>query len=413
MDNTTIPNETVFRKCLSLLPFDDFSCSYLDNGVKKLTTANLHRIAVAAQLGNWASYTEMEERIRAMKDSEELFGLSSISGSQLSRRINDLPTSHPQRLFFTAVKQLKELTHDQKGIPSLGRLNLIDSSSLHLAPQMGKWAYVSQDKNSVKLHTRLVVDSPEIGYPDQVIPSTGNVDDREVVLELVTDPGATYVMDRGYVDYTKMDQWVKDEIDFAMRINAKHKANILETYETPQKSRVLLDAKVIMGSAYIQMQNPVRLVEFTDDHGRYYRVVTTRWDLKAEEIAELYRCRWMIELFFKWLKQHLRLVKLQSTKPQGIWNQIFFAMTAFCLVLYIRLLERSGKTTWQVLNLLRIYADRTWKAFWQVLHRTPERTSKGRQKSQQPREAVPLNGAGVAKVKPVGERRCKTAKYLK
>lgn len=410
MDN--IPKNSVLRQCLSLLPFEAFSSVFLDYGVKKLTSANLFRIAVGAQLANWASYSEIEEQIRAMADSQELFGLTTISGSQLSRRINDLPTTYPQRLFFAGVHKLRELTVSQKRTSTLGQLNLVDSSSLRLAPNMGKWAYVKHDNNSVKFHTRFVLAAPDIGYPDLVIPSTGNFDDRELALELVTDPNAIHVMDRGFVDYIKMDQWVRDNILFAMRINERHTATVLEGYDIPpDNNRVHLDAKVILGKAK-RMKHPLRLVEFTDDTGRKYRIATNAWDMSAQDIMEVYRSRWMIELFFKWLKQHLRLVKLQSTKPQGIWNQIFFAMIAYCLVLYVRLTEQSAKSVWDVLKLVRIYIKHAWETFWYALHRQPGRPSKGRQKPGKPAAPLQLDGAGVAKVKAVGEMRRKTAKYF-
>ncbi|WP_396125438.1 transposase [Bacillus sp. Marseille-Q3570] len=197
-----------------------------------------------------------------------------------------------------------------------------------------------------------------------------------------------------------------------MRINDKHKTTILETYEVLSE-KVLTDAKVVMGSVHNRMKNALRLVEFKDEKGRFYRVVTNRWDLSAEEITELYKCRWLIELFFKWLKQHVRLVKLQSTKPQGIWNQIFFVMTAYCLALYVRIMEKTKKSAWRVLELLRIYAGRSWDAFWSVLHRKPQHSSKGRQKTNSPRSPVKQDSAGVALVKPIGEKRSKTAKYFK
>jgi hypothetical protein len=410
MDNTILSNQTVFSKCLSLLPFDSYKPSLLDWGVKKLTTSNLMRICVAAQLGKWESYTQIEEQIRARKDSKKLFGVTSISGSQISRRVNSLPTTFAQDLFLMSVKKLKDVTNSKNGHPTFGKLHVVDASSLHLGPTLGNWAYVTHNRNQVKFHTRLVVASPEEAFPDKVIPSTGNVDEREVVMQLVTDPDATYLFDRGYVDYKKIDEWVENKFLFAIRINDKHIATVLETYENHDE-KVLTDAKVILGSK--PMKHPIRLVEFKDEEGRIYRIATTRWDLSAGEVAELYRCRWVIELFFKWLKQHLRLVKLQSTKPQGIWNQIFFAMTAYCLALYVQIIEGSKKTAWRVLELIRIYAQQSWDAFWKVLHRRPQRISKGRQKNNQPRGPEELNDGGVAFVKPVGEKRSKTAKYFK
>ncbi|RTZ51707.1 IS4 family transposase [Bacillus sp. SAJ1] len=409
MDNLSISNHSVFSKCLSLLPFDSFKPYLLDWGVKKLTTANLLRICVAAQLGKWESYTQIEEQIRARNDSKELFGVSTISGSQISRRVNSLPTTLAEELFLTAVKKLQEVTTFKGGHSIFGKLHVVDASCLHLGPTLGKWAYVTHNRNQVKLHTRLVVASPDEAFPDKVIPSTGNVDEREVVMELVTDPDATYLFDRGYVDYTKIDEWIDNGILFAIRINDNHKTTSMETYKT-HSEKVITDAKVILGSK--PMKNSVRLVEFKDEEGRLYRIATSRWDLSAEEVAELYRCRWVIELFFKWLKQHLRLVKLQSTKPQGIWNQIFFAMTAYCLALYVRIVEETKKTTWRVLELLRIYSEKTWDTFMRVLHRKPQRASTGRKKSVQPRSPVELVDGGVAVVKPVGEKRSKTAKYF-
>lgn len=409
MDNNIIPSKSVFSKCLSLLPFEKFKPYLLDWGVKKLTTANLLRICVAAQLGKWESYTQIEEQIRARTDSKELFGVSSISGSQVSRRVNALPTTIAQDLFLLAVQKLQEVTKSKKGHPTFGKLHVVDGSCLHLGPTFGKWAYVTQNRNQVKLHTRLVVASSDISFPDKVIPSTGNVDEREVVMKLVTDPDATYLFDRGYVDFGKMDTWIEQNILFAIRINDKHKAQVIEEYDIHEE-KVLADAKVTLGAK--PMKHSLRLVEFKDDEGRFYRIATTRWDLSAGEVAELYRCRWVIELFFKWAKQHLRLVKLQSTKPQGIWNQIFFAMTAYCLASYVKIVEDTNKTAWRVLELLRIYAEQCWDNFWKALNRRPERASEGRKKSHPNKMTEELDDGGVAVVKPVGEKRSKTAKYF-
>ncbi len=410
MNNVSIPNNSVMSKCLSLLPFDSFSSGYLDSGVKKLTTPNLLRICIATQIGKWESYTEIEEQIRARKDSIDLFGLTSISGSQISRRVNSLPSTIAQSLFLMAVRKLLEVTESSKGLPTFGKLHVVDASCLHLGPTFGKWAYVTHNRNQVKIHTRLVVASPEEVFPDKVIPSTGNVDEREVVMELVTDPDATYLFDRGYVDYSKIDEWIENKIQFALRINDNHKTTYLEKYPN-EDPKIITDARVVLGSK--PMKHALRLVEFKDDEGRLYRIATSRWDLKASEVAELYRCRWIIELFFKWLKQHLRLVRLQSTKPQGIWNQIFFAMTAYCLALYVKITEESRKTPWRVLELIKIYANQCWHDFRKAVHRNPERTSKGRRKNNLPRGPEIQDDCGVAVVKPVGEKRSKTAKYFK
>jgi IS4 transposase len=84
------------------------------------------------------------------------------------------------------------------------------------------------------------------------------------------------------------------------------------------------------------MKQKVRLIEYEDENGRFYRVVTTRYDLSAEEIANIYRHCWQIELYFKWMKQHLRLVKLFSYKLQAVWNHLFMALIGHLIVLKLK-----------------------------------------------------------------------------
>ena len=125
---------------------------------------------------------------------------------------------------------------------------------------------------------------------------------------------------------------------------------------------------------------PIRLVAFQDEKGRHYRVVTSRWDLSAAEIARIYKNRWLIELFFKWVKQHLNMIQLHSFDPTAVWNQLFLSLIAFAVSLLVKLRLQTKKTLWAVVKLLRIYSCDTWEAFIEALNRPPTRKSKGRQK---------------------------------
>ncbi|MFJ8246320.1 transposase [Peribacillus asahii] len=91
-------------------------------------------------------------------------------------------------------------------------------------------------------------------------------------------------------------------------------------------------------------KKPIRYIEFIDEKNRTYRTLTTKFDLTDLQIMETYRNRWIIELFFKWIKQHLKLTKIWSTKPKGIWNQMFLALVAFGLSLMVKLETKSQKT---------------------------------------------------------------------
>lgn len=387
-------------QCLSFVPFErlpKLSVHQLDRGKKKLFTIPLLKVFIAAQLREWRSYGEMQEGLLADEFLHEELGISSISGAQLCRRIAQVPTNLLEELFLQTVAELQPLCKDLKGLSEdIGKLKIIDSSSFKLPATLCNWAYVKSDWSGVKVHVRLAVDSPAVTYPEKIVPSLGGVDDRKGANCLIVDTDATYVMDRGYIDYGAMDNWVTGGIHFVVRLWKNSKANVIEEYPIAPNSNIVRDAKVKLGSSFRSMKQEIRLVEFRDEQGRQYRVATNRWDLSAEEIAEIYRNRWMIELFFKWLKQHLPAAKIHSTNPQGIWNEMFLAMIAYVLSQYIRLSTQTRKTQWQVLSLIRTYAHKTWETFERALNRLPSRTSCGRQKVQRPPEKRTDLSSGIA-----------------
>jgi IS4 transposase len=375
-----INENTVIRQCLSLLPTEKLSCPLLNYDMKKLSTEALIKIFVAAQLDKWESYSSIEVKLGANKDLMKYLGLKSISGSQLSRRINDLDTSILQSLFLTLVNQYENQTNKFTGIsPKIGRLRIVDSTQIKLPAILSDWAYVSKGLTAVKMHTRLMVASPDVIYPDKIVPSNGKVQDYAGGDLLIEVSDATYVADRGYMDFYRMNEWIKNQIKFVIRLrNTQIVIRTLEEYEVPSGTSILRDAKVILGEN--GKMNPVRIIEFLDEEGKQYKIATNRWDLEASEVAEIYKHRWLVELFFKWIKQSLRFVKVWSTKPQGIWNQMFIAVIAYILMLMVKQKLNSNKTNKVFLDHIRSYIEKSWAEFIDAIKRVPIKTSKGRQK---------------------------------
>jgi hypothetical protein len=381
MDN--VNHETVIRQLFSWLPKDLQQRSLFDRYAKKLAVGTCIQIFVAAQLNNWSSYQDMESQIRAQHQWQALFQLTSISGSQLSRKLDVIPTELLECIFLQGVARIHELTGSQSGVTKkIGRLRIIDSSTIRLPLKIGEWAQMSRNESGVKMHLRFVAASPDTVFPDQMVPTSRNVGDRAIAVELVKESDATYVMDRGYDDYRRMDQWIESNIRFVMRMRDRALTTVIQEYPLPENSRILRDAKVHVGGASKSMKQPIRLVEFLDEQGRLYRLLTSRWDVTAEEIAQIYKSRWLIELFFKWMKQHLRLVKLYSYKPQAIWNQMYLALITSLLVQHIRITTQTTRTPWRVLQLIRTYMYQSWKSLIQELYREPTRASRGRQQTQ-------------------------------
>jgi hypothetical protein len=375
-----VNQNSVISQCLSILPTENLACPVLNYDMKKLTTEALIKIFVAAQLGKWESYSDFAVKLHANKDLMKSLDLESISSSQLSRRINDLDTSILQSLLSKVISELHYHTNRLAGNPTkIGKLGIVDATHIHLPAILSDWAYVTKGWNVVKMHTRFRVESPDVSYPDKIIPSNGKVADHEggdFLIEPAED--VTYVMDRGYMDFYRMNEWIKKKIKFVIRVKEKINSEVLEDYEVPKGTNIQRDSKVIL--SYQGKMEPVRLVEFLDDKGKVYKVATTRWDLEATEVAETYKNRWIIELFFKWIKQYLRFVKVWSTKPQGIWNQMFIAMIAYILTLIVKLKTKSEKSLLSVLTYIRTYFDKKWDEFVAALEFQPSRKSKGRQK---------------------------------
>jgi len=388
-------------QCLSLLPLEDLDCPLIDYG-RKLTTKALLKIFVAAQLDQWSSYSHIEEKLRAYPKLRNELDIKEISGSQLSRRINDLPTEVVKNLFVKVVEKIRLLTHGFKGISKdIGRLNIVDSTEIKLPKQLCDWAFISKGHHAVKMHTRLVVVSSDIAFPDKILPSTGTVSDFESSSTLIEEADATYVMDRGYPSRNNLMEWQEKNISFVVRITKALRLYIKEEYQ-PTHPSVIQDAKVLYGISKI----PVRYIEFIDEKERTYRILTTRFDLTDQQVMDIYRNRWIIELFFKWMKQHLKLTKIWSTKPQGIWNQMFLALIAFGLSLIIKLQLKSTKTPWIFFRIVQTYLFLPGKKILAELNRRKKK-SKGRKKVPIPLEKEkPLFG-NVALVKEKVQKRKK------
>lgn len=381
MDNNK--NIRVICQCLSVLNLPKQRFFWDDHRTHKLYSGRAIGLHVLAQLLQLKSYDDITEQLQAHPELGQILGMSSVSGPQLSRKTKALCTDTLQDLFYHLIGQIQERTKDGKGFsPSIGRLHLIDATDIRLPDLLGSWARCGSRKTGVRLHVRLVVADPDTVFPDKVIASTVNVREAKVSLQLTLEDDVTYVMDRGYEKSEHVEKWLTDGIQFVVRVR-----DLLQLHPVPgtertipssesAQTRILQDVDVLTNKT----TKPARLVAFADETGRQYRVLTSRWDLTADEIALIYKNRWRIELFFKWVKQHLKLVKLHGSHPDGVWNQLFLSLIAFAVSLLLKLNLQTPKTQWQVLKLVRTYMYKMWEELENAVFRPPTRKSRGRQK---------------------------------
>jgi Transposase DDE domain len=380
----SISNHLVVHQCLNLLDIKNFRHPFADTGTKKLLTGRTILLMVEAQLRKHDSLWDISENLKSKKGLQRITGIDTVHGSSIHRKLETLPTELLQEMCSQIFQKVHQHHKHKEGIPNIGKLHIVDASKITLPDVAGKWAYCSKNENSVKIHLRYVWVNDKTSYPDKMVLSTGAVSDMDGALELVIDPDATYVMDRGYINYHLYHKWKMDSIQFVTRVKANSKLKILKERPTSNEENIIRDADVEIIDPKLKQAYTLRLVEYRDDQGKSYRVVTNRWDVSAFEVSEIYRYRWKIELFFKWIKQHLNVVKLYNHSTQAVWNQIYIAMIAYGLCELIKIQTESKRTAWEILKLLRHYWFDTWECFLKVLFRKPTRTSKGRKKKGKP-----------------------------
>lgn len=169
---------------------------------------------------------------------------------------------------------------------------------------------------------------------------------------------------------------------FHRNIHLKKNAVIepLHTYDLPQGSKVSLDEKVQIGTPQKRMKHPLRMIQTEDSEGNMLFLITNRFDLSADEIGEMYRSRWAIETFFKWMKQHIKIKSFYGTSENAVMNQVWIALIAFCLLIMIKQETGVKHKLLQIYRWLKVFLWNTYDVWFAKMNRQPSRTSTGRKK---------------------------------
>jgi hypothetical protein len=350
----------------------------LDNYVKKLDTLRFLLIFVEAQLNQRKGLRAIMREIQNDEDFQQALGISSISASQLSRKNNKLDPEVLQSILCDLLTQLHGLRSPVS--TRVGRVKIIDSSTISLCLNKYKWASFRKTKAGVKLHLRITFADPDHVYPDKAIVTPAKPADRTQMDALIDETDVTYLMDRGYLDYGKYDDYCERGIRFVSRLKDNAIVEEIKTLPVEEGSSILRDVKVILGKGIKRMKHELRMIETCDGRGQRVRIITDRFDLTAEEVGDLYRSRWQIEMFFRWVKQNLKLTRFYGEGKNAVINQIWICLIAYCLLLLMKLEYAKEKTLTELMDMLKTLLWKPWQKLVRAIHRKPSRTSRGRQK---------------------------------
>jgi transposase len=258
---------------------------------------------------------------------------------------------------------------------------IIDSTTIALCLQKYPWAEFRKTKAGIKLHHRLVFVSPEDVCPEKVVMTSAKCNDRTQVEQLIDEKGITYVFDRGYNDYAKYDEYTDQGIFFVTRLKKNAAVRPICSFQLLEDSDVRSDEMVYIGTPQKRMENVLRLLKVIDSKGNQIEILTNRFDLSADEISDMYRRRWAIEIFFKWMKQHVHIQSFYGTSQQAVMNQIYIALIAFCLLLLMKLETQTHHSLLQFQRWLKVLLWKPEDQWILRIHYRSKRTSKGRQRA--------------------------------
>ena len=259
---------------------------HLNYYTKKLHIASFLKLLLFAQLNEMESLRAISDTLFSDK-LQKAIGLESISFSQLGRRLNQVPTDVFQKIFLDLVSQIHEKTHFNQRRKITTPLKIIDSSTLPLNLNNHQWAKFRKTKSGIKLHLRLVYLDKNCSYPDKAVLTNAVEHDRGQLEVLVDDKECMYVFDRGYLDYERFDRMTDDGYFFVSRLRSNAVFRELKSFELPENSSVLSDKMILIGTTQNRTENAFRRLKVLDTKGNELILVTNRFDLNANELAEI------------------------------------------------------------------------------------------------------------------------------
>ena len=248
----------------------------------------------------------------------------------------------------------------------------LDSSTIDLCLSLFPWARFRKTKAGIKLHTLLDLRG---SIPSFIAITEAKLHDVNILDVLTPEPGAIYVMDRGYLDFERLYAFHQAPAFFVIR--SKSNTDLRRLYSNPvdKDSGVRCDQIVVLGGFYTNQSYPERLrrIKFYDaKRDKRLTFLTNQFTLPASTIADLYRCRWQVETFFKWIKQHLRIKAFYGTSENAVKTQIWIAVAVYVLVAIVKKrmqLRLSLYTILQILSLTLFEKTPLYQAFAQNAYR--------------------------------------------
>jgi len=303
---------------------------------------------VTMLFGQWSARKSLRDVVFSInRQGRKLYhlGLPEVKRSTLADANQQRPAVIFEKTYYKLYERLSaELAPQPQKAP---QVKIIDATTIDLCAAVFPWAKFRTRKGAIKLHTVL-----NGLLPQCVLVTDGKTHDLQAVRDLRFRPGDLLIFDRAYLDYGWLYQLHQDDIWFVTRLKSNSCYEVIQ--EQQAAGPVLADQVIRLSSPKGRAcyPEPLRRVHYRDpETGKEYVFITNRLDLSALEVAELYRRRWQIELFFKWIKQNLKIKAFYGTSKNAVLIQIWTALIAYLLLVWVKFKTKAG---WGLLELSRL-----------------------------------------------------------
>lgn len=356
-----VHSNTIFHQILQFIPKDRFHAFVgqhdADRYTKSCTTWSQFVTLLYAQATGKDSLRDIETGLRAQQASWYHLGIKSVARSTLADANNRRPFAIFRSLFGELLTQCKEVTPRSREFKFDNPLYALDSTTIMLCLSVFDWALYSKTKGALKLHTLLDV---RTAIPEIVNDTHGKVADvvagREMDLSIL-QKGSIIVMDRGYCDYAWWARLSAQELFFVTRVHPVTVTTVIGQHTEADIHAGILKDEVVRIGTYPKAglhPAPLRRVTYHDkEKDQTYVYLTNNFDLAAVDIANIYKHRWQIEIFFKWIKQHLKIKTFLGTSQNAVLTQVWVAFIYYLLLAYIKFQTKFAKSLLELTRMVK------------------------------------------------------------
>jgi len=363
-------NNTVFAQLLKFIDRHDFQ--NLHEGefrpqrkYRALSLWGQFTCMMFAQITGRASLRDICDTLQTQTGRLYHLGISQVKKSTLADANNNRPAEFYQAFFEKIYQRCAAIAPGKKKFRFKNKLYSVDASTIDLCLSVFPWAKFRSTKGGIKLHALLDHD----GYiPKFASITDAKTSDLSFARTLTLSAGSIIAADRAYIDFAWLHALNERKNYLITRLKRNIKYKVTERRPVLKSKGVTSDQTIILtGTKASDCPIPLRRVGYRDpDSGKHYVFLTNNFDLAAKTIANIYKSRWEIELFFKWLKQNLKIKTFLGTSKNAVMTQIWIALITMLLLSYMKFLAKLGKSITQIQRALQLNLFRRqnlWELF--------------------------------------------------